>query len=122
MGITAALNGLNPQERTALERRLPLVGPENPKEIRRAVSDHGIWLSQHGVLEAVSLSELLQRILQRWDELGAQGRRLAAGISAYYTDLSDVTNDLSDEGLTDDLRVVRSACNALSIEEPAPED
>jgi hypothetical protein len=120
--IHPALEGLGLSERSRLEQLIPKSAPATPDALRVAIDDHTVELTQRGVLEAASLGESLNRVLNRWAAFGDDGRRLAVAAATYYVEMSDAADDSASGGLEDDLVVIKSACKVLSVEELLPED
>jgi hypothetical protein len=119
--LDAALDSFEPSQRAALASYLPAAAPATKTDLITAIDGHATSLELHGVDGAAEIAGSLRAVISRWGELGTDGRRLVAAAVAYFADVGDQANDLGEGGLDDDLAVLHAACDALALDDIAPE-
>lgn len=118
--LEAALASIDPDRRQDLIDFMPDVAPADRTALIESIEQHAQAVANVGSFRGVKIAAGLIALLERWGELGTDGRRLAVGAANYFVEMSDKANDLEPGGLDDDLQVLQAACDVLALNDLSP--
>lgn len=99
--------------RDHVEKILGDVSELQMQEIRSEVQHHRASVAAQP--EAADLANLVEELLDGWDEFTVAGRRIASTAARYFIQADDAVPDTDEGGLVDDERVIRAARAAVGL-------